>query len=209
MDFPPTEPRVAITGLSFSYGKRPIFRDFSWSSERQISVFRGPSGCGKTTLLKLLLGSLPTNSSAQLAVPGYRRMILQDDSLCPWLTGWQNIMLFSRDSRRSVEAHPLFEQVNEFIDRPAYQLSFGQRRLLELLRILVPKAGLILLDEPLNYLDRMRRDSVIAYLSTGLPPSTTVILSTHLTDELALPNATHYEFGGDLPHSMLVRSNQT
>ena len=195
---------IAVARLNFAYGNFPVFVDFEWASDQQVSVIRGPSGCGKTTLLKLLLGVLRPSERTQVSAPSPRRMILQDDSLCPWLSGWDNLEIFTGKSREAIRAHSLFALVSGFVDRPAYQLSFGQRRLVELLRIFLPGEGLLLLDEPLNYLDKGRRALVLKFLNNDLGSAMRVVLTTHLTDELTLKNADQFEFAGDPPHSRLL-----
>ena len=51
---------IQVNHLSFSYTKKPLIQDMSFSvSEGEIFGFLGPSGAGKSTLQKILLGMLP------------------------------------------------------------------------------------------------------------------------------------------------------
>lgn len=65
---------IEISGLDFSYGKKKILEDISFSTEdrRTVSIL-GPNGAGKTTLLKCICGQLKT-------VPGVVKVDGQDVS---------------------------------------------------------------------------------------------------------------------------------
>ena len=55
---------VDVRGVSFSRGNRLIFDDISLTVPRgKITAIMGPSGIGKTTLLRLIGGQIPPDSS--------------------------------------------------------------------------------------------------------------------------------------------------
>jgi phospholipid/cholesterol/gamma-HCH transport system ATP-binding protein len=58
---------VAVRGLTFSRGKKKIFKEVSLDFERgKITAIMGPSGTGKTTLLKLIGGQLQPDQGTVL-----------------------------------------------------------------------------------------------------------------------------------------------
>jgi len=132
----------------------------------------GPSGAGKTTLLSLLDGILtPTNGEITLDGKklntqniGY---MLQRDQLFNWRTIKKNVTLGLElkgkvDKTSSEYADYLLEKygLKEFSDRYPSELSGGMRQRVALIRTLVLKPRIILLDEPFSALDFQTRLSV-------------------------------------------------
>ena len=52
---------IQAENITFGYSKRTVLHDVSLSIRKgEIVSLLGPNGCGKTTLLKILLGSVPS-----------------------------------------------------------------------------------------------------------------------------------------------------
>jgi len=196
---------MTIDGLFFSYGAFPVFEDFSLVTTKRVVICAGPSGCGKTTLLKLISGILAPDSMRDLAVPRQRCLILQEDSLLPWLSGRDNIERILRISRDDVIAHPMYALVEDYYTRKAFRMSYGQRRLLELFRAILYKPALLCLDEPLNFLDPIRRRLVLKHLASDDLSATQFVVATHHLEELEELDAERFAFDGQIPVKNLSR----
>lgn len=71
-----TSGRVAFSlrGVNVSFGKRTLFRDFSWTvREGERWLLKGPNGSGKTTLLALISGDSPLAYAFDISLFGKRR----------------------------------------------------------------------------------------------------------------------------------------
>jgi NitT/TauT family transport system ATP-binding protein len=199
---------IALEHLSFSYGKTAVFENLNLSVSARLLVLRGPSGCGKTTLLKLCAGILhPSTGSVHLdhTKPVF---ICQEDALFPWLTGWQNIRNVAKVSTEQIEQSPLFERINGFLHQRASEMSFGQRRLVEIARALLVRPDMLCLDEPFNFIDPATRALIQELLIH--PPANlkdaTILVSSHYDTDFSKPGIATISFDGELPVNKLALS---
>ncbi|MFE1874816.1 ABC-F family ATP-binding cassette domain-containing protein [Streptomyces sp. NPDC059496] len=107
----------------------------------------GPNGAGKSTLLHLLAGELePARGSVR--APSRVGLLRQDD---PWQREPRSVVqLFGQEYADRVAGHGLLAP--DDLARPVRALSAGQRRKLELARLVARPLDLLLLDEPTNHL---------------------------------------------------------
>ena len=144
--------------------------NFSVNEGEYISIV-GPSGCGKTTILSLISG-LHSQTSGEVNIKhlhdsdfvGY---MFQKDNLLEWRTIRGNIYLGlelqKRKTKENMEyADELLKKYNlwEFRDKYPNQLSGGMRQRVALIRTLVLKPSILLLDEAFSALDYQTRLSV-------------------------------------------------
>lgn len=196
---------IRIANLTFAYRGRQIFSSFELTSAKPRIVLKGPSGCGKTTLLRLLFRSLPANPDAVLPRASSTVFVLQEDALFPWMTGRDNVTRLLGPRAASIDQHSLFPVVRPFIDRPAFQMSFGQRRAIELFRAILYEPEILYLDEPFNYLDDGRTSAVIDDLVSLSERCTQIVLTTHRHDYTLDSISDVYTFVGDPPYARLER----
>ena len=141
---------MRIEGLSFSYGDKVIFRDFSMESPSSVICIMGPSGCGKTTLLKILCGLLKAGSGKIEGIPEKCAMMFQEDRLLEWMNAHDNVALVTDSDPdpdrilRELGIEPVM-QVKE--------MSGGMKRRVALARALAFGADALFLDEPFKGLD--------------------------------------------------------
>ena len=154
---------IRTRGLEFSWGDKPIVRDFSTMIVRGDKVgLLGPNGSGKTTLLRLLLGELePTGGTVQL---GSNLQIAyfdqQRDQLDESKTVQENVADSGGDTLefngRRLHVMTYLQKFLFSPERarsPITHLSGGERNRLLLARLFTRPANLLVLDEPTNDLD--------------------------------------------------------
>jgi ABC-type multidrug transport system ATPase subunit len=177
-----------------------VFQDFAFKCESKIVVLRGASGCGKTTLLKLLSGNLTPSGAATMPSTAGSCLVLQEDSLFPWLTGTENITKIAHKPEREFKNHAMYRLLAGFIDRKACHMSYGQRRMIELFRAIVFRPRFLYLDEPFNFLDQGSMSLLVPFLQEASVTGTTVVLSNHHTDDGdMIKTANIFKFDGQFP----------
>lgn len=165
---------VNLDNVGITFGNSVVLAGITWhlAEDARIGIV-GPNGAGKTTLLRLIAGRLDPSvgkvSMGDTIVPGWYG---QDPEPIP---GNRRILETIReiseqtrlDSGISISASQLLErfgfpsrQHSTLVD----ELSGGERRRLELLRVLAEAPNLLLLDEPTNDLDLDTLGALESYL---------------------------------------------
>jgi len=199
---------MRITGLEFGYDSRRIFEDFSFESDAPIVIFCGRTGCGKTTLLKLMCGFLKPKRVDEFSRASSARMVLQQDALFPWLKVSQNIQLTlpARNGLPRADEF-LMRPISHLLDRPVAELSFGQRRFVELCRALMNAPPLLCLDEPFSSLDPTARAEAAHLIKSLAGKVRQIVMTTHHQDDVNLFEAPVFRFPETVPVTHLIQDN--
>jgi ABC-2 type transport system ATP-binding protein len=157
----------------------------------------GPNGSGKSTALRLLLGFLrPTSGKAFIAdhdcwhasVAARRHVAYLPGELRLYenMSGRQLISFLGslRGQPANGEVERLARAFDIDVDRPIAQLSSGMKRKVALLQVLVPRAPLLILDEPTNTLDPSMRDELLGQLRQARARGQAVLFSSHVLAEV-------------------------
>jgi heme exporter protein A len=135
-------------------------------------VLTGPNGIGKTTLLRTIAGLQPATAGTVDLPPEGLAYAGHADGLKATLTVAENLTFWARIFGQGRIASALDAMdIAALADRPAQNLSAGQKRRLGLARLLVTRRRLWLLDEPTVSLDtasvRLFAGAVRSHLAAG------------------------------------------
>jgi lipopolysaccharide export system ATP-binding protein len=169
------EPRVLrAAALTKSYGRRVVVREVALEIRQgEVVGLLGPNGAGKTTTFYMVVGlTRPDSGQVFLGeediteLPMYQRAragigyLPQEASIFRKLTTEENVLAILETrglpgaEQRSL-ARQLLEElgIEAMARQPAYTLSGGERRRLEICRALAASPWFILLDEPFAGID--------------------------------------------------------
>jgi len=158
---------LTVTALNQSYGGSRTL----WDVDLMVpagsrTCLMGRNGMGKTTLLKCIMGLLPTTSGAiafagtdllALPAPGRARLgigyVPQGREIFPQLTVEENLRIglgVRPNGARAIPPHifELFPMLRQMLNRRGGDLSGGQQQQLAIGRALVLEPTLLILDEP-------------------------------------------------------------
>lgn len=161
---------VELSHLHKAYGDRVLIQDFSYIFLKNDRIgFVGKNGCGKTTLMKMIEGRQKPDSGevilGQTIKLGYYSQEIEEkkeagiaymDPSMRVIDYIKNTAEFVRTEDGLISASAMLER---FLFPPEEQysvigkLSGGEKRRLNLLRVLMEAPNVLILDEPTNDLD--------------------------------------------------------
>ena len=177
-------------------GGRTVFRGLGFEmAAGGALVLTGANGSGKSSLLRLMAGLSPPvagrfewdgQAVAQDPEAHHRRLCYVGhlDPVKAALTAGENLSFWARlggaaDGRRAAQSALDTFGVGHLADLPARYLSAGQRRRVNLARLLVSPATLWLLDEPTTALDSAAKGNLADAIQRHRKSGGMVAMSAH------------------------------
>jgi len=178
------------------YGKVPVLRQISIEfGDGECVGMLGRNGAGKTTLVKSIL-RLHTETSGKILLDGTDitrcspnkvaqlgvSYVPQDNIIFPGLTVMENLKIGALSSNQRAKDEQiehiltLFPQIKNFLRRPAYTLSGGERKMVSIARSLIVKPKLLLMDEPMGGLMPAIVDRLYNYFRSLIKDGATIFI---------------------------------
>lgn len=173
---------IRTTNLGCGYSDKKVLDNINLEiAEGDVFVFEGDNGTGKTTLLKTLAGTLkPLGGNIEFLRRG--EIIKDTKGLLGFLHQFSDNRTFpvlvseimdstadllglkGEEKEYQIEIALRRTGALEYFHRLYYDLSGGERQRVNLARLICQRAGVFLLDEPSNHLDRSSRDILVELL---------------------------------------------
>lgn len=196
------KPMLEIQSLRKSYGEELVLKEITTSlADHEVKVLIGASGSGKSTLLRCInlleeiddgqifldgkditdVGVNPDDVRAQIG------SVFQSFNLFPHLNVLQNITLAPRfvhnmdkaeaitEAMRLLQRFGLADKATQYPDL----LSGGQQQRVAILRAVITKPKVLLLDEVTSALDPILIAEVLALISELKSEGMTMMIATH------------------------------
>jgi ABC-2 type transport system ATP-binding protein len=192
---------IKIENVNKSFGKKQVLFNINLDIPySQILGLLGPSGSGKSTLVKMIAGiDIPTSGTVYLLNEKMPKLSLmnkigymaQSDALYDELTAEENINFFasmyklpkSKQKQRITEVMKLVNLLDH-LKKKVKQYSGGMKRRLSLAIALIHEPPILILDEPTVGIDPVLRKSIWDELYKLKNSGTTIIITTHVMDEV-------------------------
>ena len=192
---------IEVKTLTKDYGfNRGVF-DISFSIQKgETFGFLGPNGAGKTTTIRHLMGfSKPENGEVKIfgkdTFTDYFE-VLKNVGYIPGelafpagLTGLELIKLIQdlvgkHDKERLMKLCNLFKLDKRLLKSRTKQMSLGTKRKLAIVTAFMSDPDVLILDEPTSGLDPIMQDVFIAFLKEEKQRGKTIMLSSHIFNEV-------------------------
>ena len=194
---------LEVNQVDFSYGNKKVLENISFSIEEGIfCVLLGLNGAGKSTIFSLItrlqnlvVGEISINN---YAIKDYSNalkdigIVFQEPTLDLDLTVRQNLFYYGslkgldfKETIVSIEDEIKKLELESHLDTQVRKLNGGHRRRVEILRALINKPKLLLLDEPTVGLNLKSRFDILEYVRNLVhTKNISVLWITHLFDEI-------------------------
>lgn len=192
-------PLLSVQNIQVTLGSQLVLKNVSFSLNNcEIVAVIGKSGTGKTTLFQVVSGLLvPQKGQVSLlgqditGSPGQVSYMFQNDLLLEHLSVLDNICLpcdIARHSKQESRAQAFGLLTTFGLDGVAqafpHELSGGMRQRVALLRVIMMKNKVVLLDEAFSALDAISRTTVRSWFCDMLKTQQmSAVLITHDVDE--------------------------
>jgi len=197
-------PLLEVRGLTKVFGQLKACDAIDLTiAKGEIHALLGENGAGKSTFVKMLFGSLEpaagdifwNGTKVAVTSPGHARklgigMVFQHFSLFDALTAAENILLSLDDDTSIVEIAEKARQLAAAYGLPldpyalVGDLSVGERQRIEIIRCLLQKPELIILDEPTSVLTPQEADKLFETLERLREEGKSILYISHRLEEV-------------------------
>ncbi len=199
---------IEVRGLSLTIGKTAILNDVTVSLEAgKIHGLIGRNGSGKTMLMKCICGFIrPTRGvvvvdgkrvGKDVDFPKNMGIIIETPSFIPYYSGYKNLKLLAglRNKIGKEEIIQAMERtgLDPKLKRHVKKYSLGMRQRLGLAQAIMEDPDILILDEPMNGLDKDGVEDMRRYLIDLREQGKTILIASHSSEDISVLCDSVYE----------------
>lgn len=190
---------ISVNNITKRYGENEVLSDISVELDYgNIYGLVGRNGCGKTMLMKCICGFVKPSSGKieidgkvlgrDMDVPENMGLIIENPGFIPNYSGYKNLSLLA-----SVRGTTGKKEILEYMEmvgldgkskKHVGKYSLGMRQKLGIVQAIMEKPKLLLLDEPMNGLDRKSVELVRNLIKRTAKDGALVLLSSHNKEDI-------------------------
>ena len=192
---------IQINGLQLTIKKTEILKHISVHfAQGQIHGLIGRNGSGKTMLMKCICGFVrPTAGTVHVAgkqigkdcdFPESVGIIIETPGFIPYYSGYRNLKLLADLNRKigKEEIRAAMQKVglDPDLKRHVRKYSLGMRQRLGLAQAIMENPDLLILDEPMNGLDKEGVADMRQYLLDLKSQGKTILIASHSAEDISV-----------------------
>lgn len=190
---------ITVKELCLTLGKTEILKEINVSFEdSKIHGLIGRNGSGKTMLMKCICGFVkPTKGTITVDgkqigkdcdFPENTGIIIETPGFIPYYSGYKNLKLLA-DLRKKITANDIRNTMRTVgldpeLKRHVRKYSLGMRQRLGLAQAIMENPDLLILDEPMNGLDKDGVQDMRKYLLDLKAQGKTILIASHSAEDI-------------------------
>ena len=200
---------IKLDDICFAYDSTPVLKHFSTEiADGEFVVIKGDNGCGKSTLLNIInalefaeigtytfdgtvidkkavkneqfakafhqkIGYVFQNTDAQL----FCSSVYDEIAFAP-----RQMQLDEAEIAKRVEDILKLTGTEHLKERAPFHLSMGEKKKVAVASVLAMNPQVLILDEPMNFLDKKSREWLVEFLNQMHSVGKTIIIVSHTDD---------------------------
>lgn len=192
---------VEVSHVSKAFKKQPILRDVSLSLEKgRITGLVGPNGSGKTVLMKIICGLMYADNGTvfvnqkqigrEIDFPESLGALIETPGFISYMSGYENLQGLA-ELKRVIGPGEIKESIRRLGLNPAERkkvgkYSLGMRQRLGIAQAIMEDPELLILDEPMNGLDRDGVLTVRQLLLNLKKEGKCILLASHNVEDIRI-----------------------
>ncbi|NMD39057.1 MAG: ABC transporter ATP-binding protein [Christensenellaceae bacterium] len=174
---------IKLININKSFDNLKVLNSFTLNIENGETVaIMGKSGEGKTTVLNIIAGLIKPDSGEITGVPQNISMVFQENRLLNEFSGIDNIVHTCNANKSDIKNHFKLVGLEGWEYKPVNEYSGGMKRRVAIVRAIMAKSDLILLDEPFKGLDADTKFKVINYVRDNIGNRTCIIVTHDISE---------------------------
>lgn len=188
------ENAIEINDLKMIFGKDEVLKGITHSFEKgKVHGIVGNNGSGKTVMMKCICGFLkPTSGTVKVNgkligrqedFPKSLGLIIEAPGFLPHLSGFRNLSILAsvnkKINKQRIKDTIRLVGLDPDMKKPVGKYSLGMRQRLGIAQAIMEDPELLILDEPMNGLDKNGVQEMRELLKGLVEKGKTIILSSH------------------------------
>ncbi len=190
---------INVNNVSKLFGENEVLSDISVELDSgKIYGLVGRNGCGKTMLMKCICGFVkPTSGKIvidgnvlgkDMDVPEHMGIIIENPGFIPYYSGYKNLRLLAsvrgKTGKKEIAEYMEMVGLDAKSKKHVSKYSLGMRQKLGIVQAIMEQPEILLLDEPMNGLDRKSVELVRNLIKKTADAGAVVLLSSHNQEDI-------------------------
>ena len=174
---------ITLKNIQLELKKTCVFQNLNFSCKQgEIIGITGANGSGKSVLFKLIAG---------LYSPSYGEVLINGENIVPERSGFKNLQYLAsirgvvgnQEINDTLKIVGLYEQK----DQKVKTYSLGMRKKLGIAQAIMENPSILLLDEPMNALDKSSVENMrTLFRKLSSEKGTTILIASHSEEDIRI-----------------------